>query len=221
MFNAFRKKYDRATPEVQDRIPPGQYLTEKFPVLHYGPVPAFNPAAWDLRVWGEVEEERRWSWDEFNHLPRTRIQMDIHCVTRWSKADTVWEGVSVKGLVEAGLIKIKPTATHVMQHAEYGFTVNLPLEVVLQENVTSTLVNTKGEVAGAVYQIQASFRLIDSKAKKVVFQGASHARAPFERFESIYSNVRAREDAENRAARTISDDLKTRLAAYLSRPEPS
>ncbi len=94
-------------------------------------------------------------------------------------------------------------------------------EVVLQENVTSTLVNTKGEVAGAVYQIQASFRLIDSKAKKVVFQGASHARAPFERFESIYSNVRAREDAENRAARTISDDLKTRLAAYLSRPEAS
>jgi LPS-assembly lipoprotein len=94
-------------------------------------------------------------------------------------------------------------------------------EVVVQENVTSTLVNTKGEVAGAVYQVQASFRLIDSKAKKVVFQGTSHARAPFERFESIYSNVRAREDAENRAARTISDDLKTRLAAYLSRPEAS
>ena len=94
-------------------------------------------------------------------------------------------------------------------------------EVVLQENVTSTLVNTKGEVAGAVYSIQASFRLIDSKAKKVVFQGASHARAPFERFEAIYSNVRAREDAENRAARTIAEDIKTRLAAYLSRPEAS
>jgi LPS-assembly lipoprotein len=91
-------------------------------------------------------------------------------------------------------------------------------EVVLQENVTSTLVNVQGEVAGGVYSLQASFRLIDTKAKKVVFQGASHARAPFERFESIYSNVRAREDAENRAARTISDDLKTRLAAYLSRP---
>ncbi len=94
-------------------------------------------------------------------------------------------------------------------------------EVVLQENVTSTLVNTKGEVAGAVYSIQASFRLIDSKAKKVVFQGASHARAPFERFEAIYSNVRAREDAENRAARTVAEDIKTRLAAYLSRPEAS
>jgi LPS-assembly lipoprotein len=91
-------------------------------------------------------------------------------------------------------------------------------EVVLQENVTSTLVDIKGNVSGAVYAVQASFRLISSKEKKVVFQGASHARAPFERFESVYSNVRAREDAENRAARTISDDLKTRLAAYLSRP---
>jgi LPS-assembly lipoprotein len=91
-------------------------------------------------------------------------------------------------------------------------------EVVLQENVTSTLVKITGEAAGAVYSVQASFRLIDSRDKKVVFQGASHARASFERFESIYSNVRAREDAENRVARTIADDLKTRLAAYLSRP---
>jgi DMSO/TMAO reductase YedYZ molybdopterin-dependent catalytic subunit len=97
-------------------------------------VPSFNPAAWDLRVWGEVEEEKRWSWDEFNQLPRTTMKMDIHCVTRWSKVDTTWEGVSVKTLVDNGIIKIKPSATHVMQHAEYGFTVNLPLEVVLQDN---------------------------------------------------------------------------------------
>jgi len=91
-------------------------------------------------------------------------------------------------------------------------------EVVLQENMTSTLVKITGEAANAVYSVQASFRLVDTRDKKVVFQGASHARASFERFESIYSNVRAREDAENRVARTISDDLKTRLAAYLSRP---
>ncbi|HEY1247243.1 MAG TPA: hypothetical protein VGF29_20675, partial [Hyphomicrobiaceae bacterium] len=90
--------------------------------------------------------------------------------------------------------------------------------VVLQENVTSTLVNIQGQVGGAVYSLQASFRLIDPKTKQVVFQGTSNARAPFERFESIYSNVRAREDAENRGARIIADDLKTRLAAYLSRP---
>ena len=91
------------------------------------------------------------------------------------------------------------------------------LEVVLAENLTSTLVNVQGEAAGQIYSVQASFRLVDTKDKKVVFQGTSHARAGFERFESIYSNVRAREDAENRAARTIADDLKTRLAAYLSR----
>lgn len=90
-------------------------------------------------------------------------------------------------------------------------------EVVLKENLLSTLVNLKGEALGAVYSAQASFRLIDQKGKKVVFQGTSHARASFERFESIYSNVRARQDAENRVARTIADDLKTRLAAYLSR----
>lgn len=118
----------------EGRLPPGQSLTLKFPVLHYGPVPHFNPATWDFRVWGEVAEEKSWTWDQFNQLPRTKLQMDIHCVTRWSKFDTVWEGVSVKTMAENGLFKIKPVATHVMQHAEYGFTVNLPLEVVLQDN---------------------------------------------------------------------------------------
>ena len=118
----------------EGRLPPGQALTLKFPVLHYGPVPAFNPATWDFRVWGEVEEERMWTWEEFNKLPRSRVTLDIHCVTRWSKADTVWEGVAVRTLVDQGLIKLKPEAAYVMQHAEYGFTVNLPLEVVLQEN---------------------------------------------------------------------------------------
>jgi DMSO/TMAO reductase YedYZ molybdopterin-dependent catalytic subunit len=127
-----RKEEDRLRNEK--RLPPGQSLTLKFPVLHYGPVPSFNPATWDFRVWGEVEEEMQWNWDEFNHLPRTRVTIDLHCVTRWSKADTVWEGVSVRTMVEQGLIKLKPAAQFVMQHAEYGFTVNLPLPVVLQDN---------------------------------------------------------------------------------------
>jgi len=127
-----RKEEERIRKE--GRLPPGQSLTLKFPVLHYGPIPAFNPTDWDFRVWGEIEEEKSWSWDEFNQLPRTKLKMDIHCVTRWSKFDTEWEGISVKTLVDAGLIKIKPNTTHVMQHAEYGFTVNLPLEVILQDN---------------------------------------------------------------------------------------
>ena len=127
-----RKEEERLRNEK--RLPPGQALTLKFPVLHYGPVPPFDPATWNFRVWGEVEKEVSWTWEEFNHLPRQKVTMDLHCVTRWSKADTIWEGVSVRTLVEQGLIRIKPAARFVMQHAEYGFTVNLPLEVVLQDN---------------------------------------------------------------------------------------
>ena len=133
-FKGPDRRKEEARLRSEDRLPPGQALTVKFPVLHYGPVAAFNPAIWDFRLWGEVEEEKVWSWDEFNGLPRTQVTMDIHCVTRWSKADTLWEGVSVRTLVEQGLIKLKPAAHFVMQHAEYGFTVNLPLTVVLQEN---------------------------------------------------------------------------------------
>jgi DMSO/TMAO reductase YedYZ molybdopterin-dependent catalytic subunit len=127
-----RREEERVSSE--GRLPPGQSLTLKFPVLHYGPVPQFSPATWSFRIWGEVGEEREWSWETFNELPRTEIKMDIHCVTRWSKFDTVWEGVSIKTLLDEGLLQPKPGATHVMQHAEYGFTVNLPIEVVLQEN---------------------------------------------------------------------------------------
>ncbi|MEI7847836.1 MAG: molybdopterin-dependent oxidoreductase [Chloroflexota bacterium] len=127
-----RKEEERVRKE--GRLPPGQSLTLKFPVLHYGPVPPFNPATWDLRIYGEVEQEVRFNWEQFNQLPRTKLLMDIHCVTKWSKFDTHWEGVSIKTLVEQGLIKIKPTASYLMQHAEYGFTVNLPLNVALQEN---------------------------------------------------------------------------------------
>ncbi len=130
--NDRRKEEERIRTE--GRLPAGQSLTLKFPVLHYGPVPPFNAATWDFRVWGEVEEDKVWSWVEVNQLPRTKIQMDIHCVTRWSKVDTAWEGVSVRTMVEQGLFKIKPAAKYVMQHAEFGFTVNLPLEVVLADN---------------------------------------------------------------------------------------
>ncbi len=135
MFNSFfKRREEEERVRKEGRLPPGQSLTQKFPVLHYGPVPRFDPAAWDLRVWGEVENEVRWSWDEFNRLPRSQVQMDIHCVTRWSKFDTGWEGVSVRTLVDQGLIRLKPTASYVLQHAEFGFTVNLPVAVVLGEN---------------------------------------------------------------------------------------
>lgn len=135
MLNSvLHRKQEEERVRKEGRLPPGQSLTQKFPVLHYGPVPKFNPATWDFRVWGEVEEEVRWTWDEFNQLPRNKANMDIHCVTRWSKFDTEWKGVSVRTLIEEGLIKPLPSAQFVVQHAEYGFTVNLPLEVLLQDN---------------------------------------------------------------------------------------
>ncbi len=116
-----------------DRLPPGQTLTNRFPVLHYGPVPRFDATTWDFRILGLVEEEKRWTWEEFNRLPRRKVVMDIHCVTRWSKFDTEWEGVHVRDLVEQGIIAIKPEARFVLQHAEYGFTANVPLAVILAD----------------------------------------------------------------------------------------
>jgi DMSO/TMAO reductase YedYZ molybdopterin-dependent catalytic subunit len=135
MLNGLFKRKDLENELRQEgRLPHGQALTQKFPILHYGPVPSFNPATWDFRVWGEVEAERRWTWDEFNQIQHATLKMDIHCVTRWSKFDTIWEGISVRLLVEQGLIRPRPEANFVLQHAEYGFTVNLPIEIVLAEN---------------------------------------------------------------------------------------
>jgi DMSO/TMAO reductase YedYZ molybdopterin-dependent catalytic subunit len=130
----FRRKESEQRFVHEGRLPPGQSVTQKFPVLHYGPVPTFNPATWSFWVRGEVEQEMRWTWDEFQKLPRTKVMMDLHCVTRWSKFDTLWEGVSLVALIDQGLVKPKPTARYILQHAEYGFTVNLPLEVALQDN---------------------------------------------------------------------------------------
>ena len=132
--NIIKRKEEEKRLDKEGRLPKGQSLTNKFPVLHYGPVPQFNPEAWDFRIWGEVEREISWTWDEFQKLPRTSIKMDIHCVTRWSKFDTVWEGVSVADLVEHGFIKLKPSVNFVLQHAEYGYTTNLPIDVVMADN---------------------------------------------------------------------------------------
>jgi DMSO/TMAO reductase YedYZ molybdopterin-dependent catalytic subunit len=135
MFDSFsRRKEEEERVRKEGRLPPGQSLTQKFPVLHYGAVPRFDAQTWDFKVFGEVDEHRRWTWEEFNQLPRQQVTMDIHCVTRWSKFDTLWEGVSVRALVEQGFIKIRPQAGFVLQHAEHGFTANLSLEVVLAEN---------------------------------------------------------------------------------------
>jgi len=120
--------------EKDSRLPPGQYITKQFPILHRGPIPEFNPATWEFRIWGAVEVPLTWSLDQVMAFPRVSVKMDLHCVTKWSKLDTIWEGLSVRWLIEEGLLKPKQEAKYVMQHAAFGYTTNLPLEVVLQEN---------------------------------------------------------------------------------------
>ncbi|MCX6029598.1 MAG: sulfite oxidase-like oxidoreductase [Chloroflexi bacterium] len=116
-------------PGGGDRVPPGQFLTEKFPVLHYGSVPIYRSLAdWDFRVFGLVEEPLRFTWEELMKLPTVTQTVDIHCVTRWSKLDTTWTGIPWRELMK--LLKVKPEATHAMAHCEHGFTANVGLEVL-------------------------------------------------------------------------------------------
>ncbi len=114
------------------RLPPGQYLTEKWPVLHAGSVPHVDLATWDFRVYGQVEKPLTLTWDQLRELPQTEITADIHCVTRWSRFDTGFRGVHWRDL--ASLVKPKPTAHFVVAHAEQGFTSNLPLAALEEEN---------------------------------------------------------------------------------------
>ncbi len=120
-----------------DRVPPGQYLTDRFPVLHAGVVPDVDLDAWDFTVKGLVGAPRRWTWDEFRAMPRERHSADIHCVTKWSKLDTEWEGVPVRHIWDQ--IDPDPSATHVMVDAYHGFTANLPLaDFLREENLFAT-----------------------------------------------------------------------------------
>lgn len=116
------------------RLPPGQALTRKFPVLHYGPTPRYHDLTeWSLRVFGLVEEEKTFSFDEILAMPRTQLTADIHCVTRWSKFDTVWEGVRFRDFLT--FVQVKPEARFVVVHCEYGYTTNLPLDIMLDDDV--------------------------------------------------------------------------------------
>jgi len=118
------------------RLPPGQYSTERFPVLHVGDVPTYAPdrSDWSLTVGGLVATPRVFSWEELLALPATEIVTDIHCVTKWSKFDTTWKGVRFRDLLDAcgGAL---PAATHVVETAEHGYTTNVPLADLLGEHV--------------------------------------------------------------------------------------
>ena len=111
-----------------ERLPPGQYLTEKWPVLHAGTVPRTDLATWDFKVFGEVEQPVTLTYDELQALPQSTITVDIHCVTRWSRFDTSFRGVHWRELAQ--LVRPKPTARFVVAHAEQGFTSNVPLQAL-------------------------------------------------------------------------------------------
>jgi len=115
-----------------DRVPPGQTVTEGFPVLHYGSVPYYNDMSkWDLRLFGLIEEEVTITYKEIINTRLTEFTNDIHCVTTWSKLDNVWEGIPVAHIMSK--VKLKPEAHYVMLHAEHGWSTNLPLEDFMRE----------------------------------------------------------------------------------------
>ena len=107
------------------RLPPGQYLTDRFPVLHVGDVPVYEPGQWNLSIFGMVDSPLTLTLDDLRSLPSVTSTFDIHCVTKWSKFDTTWTGVRVRDIFD--MAGVQSGATHVMEHAEFGYTTNVPL----------------------------------------------------------------------------------------------
>ena len=117
----------------KNRVPPGQHLTEKWPVLHYGTVPVIQPSNWKLKITGLVKEEKNLTYREFMALPAVQVFSDIHCVTTWSRLDNLWEGVSAETL--RGLVEINSEARFVIAHGAGGFSTNLTLTDFFQPDV--------------------------------------------------------------------------------------
>jgi DMSO/TMAO reductase YedYZ molybdopterin-dependent catalytic subunit len=125
LFDSNDRRALEKAKKAEGLLPPGQSLTLKWPVLHYGAVPRFDPATWDLRVYGKVNSPFRLSWDEFNQLPKTEATSDFHCVTRWSRFDNNWQGVAFREILQR--VSPIPSALFVLVHAEQGYTANIPL----------------------------------------------------------------------------------------------
>lgn len=120
-----------------DRLPPGQYLTKKWPVLNYESTPKFDPEKYRFKVWGEVENPFELTWAELLALPRVQLTTDIHCVTTWSRYDNAWEGVSIREILQ----RARPTANahFVMEHSWTGYTTNVPLAAIEDDDVIIAL----------------------------------------------------------------------------------
>src|ERR1700758_5886958 len=125
MFGDERRDLEKKA-KVEGRLPPGQSLTLKWPVLHRGGVPHFDAAIWDFKITGLVQKPKRLTWEEFRRLPQTEVTSDFHCVTRWSRLDNHWKGVLFTDLLD--LVKVKPGAEFVLVLAEEGYTSNIQLK---------------------------------------------------------------------------------------------
>jgi DMSO/TMAO reductase YedYZ molybdopterin-dependent catalytic subunit len=132
-----KEQREAAQTTYQDRLPPGQALTQKWPVLHFGNIPPFNPATWDFYIRGTVKEPKRFTWQEFSALPTITQICDMHCVTRWSKFDNQFEGIPVAEVMKH--VELLPETSHVLVHADPGYTTNLPLEDFLDDDVMFAL----------------------------------------------------------------------------------
>lgn len=146
ILNRVRPERKYNADELKKRLPPGQSLTEKWPVLHYGRVPHTPTDKWNFRVFGLVEEPKSWNYEQFMALPHgTTESVDIHCVTRWTKFENVFEGIPFAEIYK--LIKPKPEAKFVMVHADQGFTTNLPVEDLLSPNVIFAYKNNGEDIS--------------------------------------------------------------------------
>jgi DMSO/TMAO reductase YedYZ molybdopterin-dependent catalytic subunit len=130
-----RKKLEQQR-RSEGRLPPGQSLTLKWPVLHEGNVPRVDLRTWDFRIDGLVEKPLRLTWEEFNRLPQTEIQCDMHCVTRWSRFDNRFEGVLFTDVIR--LVTLKPEARFAIIRGEHGYTANLPLADLMRPSTILT-----------------------------------------------------------------------------------
>jgi DMSO/TMAO reductase YedYZ molybdopterin-dependent catalytic subunit len=133
----FKKKQSKAAAANRSKLPPGQSVTEKWPVLHFGSIPSFDPATWDFNIWGLVKEPKQFSWAEFSALPTVEQVSDMHCVTRWSKFGSQFEGIPIAELMKQ--VELLPEAKYVLVHADPDYTTNLPVEDLLDDDVMFVL----------------------------------------------------------------------------------
>lgn len=133
----FKKETDELKATYKEKLPPGQSVTVKWPVLHVGSIPRFDPATWNFNIWGLVREPKRFTWEEFSALPTVEQVSDMHCVTHWSKFANRFEGIPIAEVMKH--VELLPEAKYVMVHADPGYTTNLPVGELLADDVMFVL----------------------------------------------------------------------------------